>query len=81
MELNTNKVYIDVDRVIQAYNDKNPDKQKMTREILAEILGVKTQVFSNWKSDRQKTPRFAKYMLILLELGDIPATEFIRERK
>ena len=75
------KIYIDVDRVIQSYNDKNPDKPKMTREILAEMLGVKPQVFSNWKSDLQKTPRWARTMLILLDVGELPATEFIRERK
>jgi len=79
MELN--KVYIDVDRVIQSYNDKNPDKPKMTREILAEMLGIKSQVLSNWKTHRQPTPRWARTMLILLELSDLPATEFIRERK
>ena len=79
MELN--KVYIDVDRVIKYYNDKNPDKPKMTREILAEMLGIKSQVLSNWKTHRQPTPRWARTMLILLELSDLPATEFIRERK
>ena len=50
------------------------------REILADMLGIKSQVLSNWKTHRQPTPKWARTMLILLELSDLPATEFIRKR-
>lgn len=76
----SSKVFIDVDKVIDAYNEKNPDKKQLDREELAKLLGVGKQVFSDWRSSKKKTPKWAKILLTLLELGQIPATDFIEER-
>ncbi len=74
------EVFIDVDIVIASYNKKNPKKRQLNRTELAKILGVKTQVFSDWKSKKKKTPKWANILLTLLDLGKIPTKEFIYEK-
>jgi hypothetical protein len=76
--------YLDVDRFIIAHNDLYPSKPKMTRIKVAEILGVGVQVLSDWKSNKQRTPKWFKRALIIIEfseLAKIPMKDLIRERK
>ena len=74
------KVIIDVDVIINAYNKKHPNKRKLDRERLAEMMGVNKQLFSDWKSEKKKSPKWAKQLLILLEVGNVPVTKFITEK-
>lgn len=61
-----NKI-IDVDVVIEKYNDENPEKKQLDRKGLAKILGCNTQVFSDWKNGR--TPKLIYRILKLMEIG------------
>ena len=56
----------------------------MTRIKVAAILGVGVQVLSDWKSNKQRTPKWFKRALIIIEfseLAKIPMKDLIRERK
>lgn len=46
-----NELFIDIDLVLETYNKKNPKKQ-MTREDLAERLGIHYQNLVNYKMGR-----------------------------
>ena len=74
MEQNENLV-IDVDRVIQKYNENNPDLKRMDRTILAEQLGVNKQVFTDWKSG--KTPKIIHRLFKLMSIGKCKLDDFI----
>jgi len=47
---------INVDKAIKIYNEKNPTLLPMTRNRLAEEVGYKAQIFSDWKAG--KTPNW-----------------------
>ena len=69
------KLIIDVDVIIESYNEKNPKLKPMTRRDLADRLGVNIQLFSDWKSG--KTPRWAYHLTKLIEVAKTPIKDFI----
>ena len=69
------KMIIDVDRVIQKYNQHNPELKQLSRKILAEKLQVNPQVFSDWKSG--KTPKIIMKLFKLMEIGKCKLDDFI----
>lgn len=66
---------IDVDRVIQKYNEHNPELKQLSRKILAEKLEVNPQVFSDWKSG--KTPKIIMKLFKLMEIGQCTLDDFV----
>lgn len=74
-----NKI-IDVDKVIEFYNEKNPTLKPMTRKELAKDLGCNPQIFSDWKTGRQKMPKLVIRLLRMMELGECELSEFIVEK-
>lgn len=68
---------IDVDVVIDEYNKNNPKKKQIDRKFIAEKLGRHTQVLSDWKN--KKSPKVAKDILLLAEIGDCDVSKFIIE--
>lgn len=71
------KVTIDVDLVIEMYNTANPDKKQLTRGLLAEKLGVHTQILSDW--NRGKTPNIIPKIMLLAEISGAPIDKFIKQ--
>lgn len=71
------KLIIDVDQVIESYNEKNPEKRPMTRTELAKKVGVNKQVFSDWKGG--KTPKWAYILIELMDIGSCGVGRFINE--
>ena len=71
--------FIDVDVVIEKYNAKNPEKKPMTRKSLAEELGCNTQLFSDWKSQKNKTnkPAVLNRIFRLMEIGNCKLEDFV----
>lgn len=66
---------IDVDRVIQKYNEHNPELKQLSRKILADKLQVNPQVFSDWKSG--KTPKIIMKLFKLMEIGQCTLDDFV----
>lgn len=76
------KVIIDIDVIIEKYNAANPNERQLDRERLKDLLGMKnTQVFSDWKSIKKATPKWAGQLLILLDLGQCEVSDFILEKE
>jgi len=71
------KLCIDVDIIIEKYNDANPEKRALDRKSLADMLGVEYQLLSDWK--RGKTPSVALRLLTLIELGGCQLKDFCYE--
>lgn len=69
------KLIIDVDKIIEAYNENNPKLKPMTRRQLSLDLGVNIQLFSDWKNG--KTPRWAFNLIKMIEIGKLPVNKFI----
>lgn len=70
---------IDVDRVIDNYNKKNPELKQLDRKALANELGVNPQVFSDWKNG--KTPKLVERLFKLKEIGKCKIEDFVIEQK
>ena len=81
MNKNEKKFIVDVDKIIDAHNKKNPNEKQLTRKLLAEKLGVNTQVFSDWKSEKKPTNKMVKWLIQLSEIGDCPIKDFVIEKK
>ena len=80
-EANNNvEKFIDVDKVIDLYNAANPKLKPMTRKELAKDLGCNPQIFSDWRTGRQKMPKLVIRLLRLMELGGCDLKEFIVEK-
>lgn len=73
------ELIIDVDRVIDNYNDKNPELKRLDRKTLAKQLGVNPQVFSDWKSG--KTPKLIGRLFQLKEIGKCNIEDFVVEQR
>lgn len=58
---------IDVDVVIKKYNKENPDKKKMNREKLGQLIGVHPQIFSDWKNKKNRTPSVINRLMLICE--------------
>ena len=71
------KFIIDVDVVINKFNERNPELRPMTRADLAKQLGVNSQILSDWK--RGKTPQMIYRILKLIEIGKCSFHDFIIE--
>ena len=63
-----NEYIIDVDIVINNYNKNHPTLKPLNRKVLAGIIGVNPQIFSDWKSG--KTPKIIYKLLKLMEIGE-----------
>lgn len=72
-------LFIDVDLVIESYNEKNPTLRKMDRAELAKQLGVGKQSLSDWKN--KKSPRWVYYLSKMMEIGEMELNGFLIERK
>lgn len=70
---------IDVDKVIESYNKKNPNKPKMTQKSLAVEMGVTNQSVSNWQNVRVPTSKMVYNLERLAEIGQCPISYFITE--
>lgn len=75
MDNPNNELIIDVDKVIEIFNKKNPKLKQLDRKEVAKKLGVKTQLFSDWK--RKKTPRLAWFLLELEKIGGCDLEDFV----
>lgn len=69
---------IDVDIVIDRYNEKNPEKKPLTRSELAKALGVNKQLFTDWKGGR--TPKLIYMILKLMEIGKCQLNDLLTEK-
>ena len=69
------KLFIDVDQVIESYNKKNPTLKQLNRKTLANELGVNVQVFSDWKNG--KTPKLIQRIFQLKKIGQCNIEDFI----
>jgi transcriptional regulator with XRE-family HTH domain len=68
---------IDVDIVIDLHNRNNPKSKQLNRRLLAEMLDVNKQVFSDWKSDKKPTNKMVGILERLAEIGKCPISHFI----
>lgn len=69
------KMIIDVDKVIEARNNKNQKSRQLTRKDLAKQLGVNVQVFSDWKNG--KTPKLVYRLFKMMEIGKCKLEDFV----
>lgn len=74
-----NEFIIDVDKVIDIHNKKNPEKRKLDRKTLAEVLEVNQQVFSDWK--RVRSPKVVDRIMKLIEIGDCKIEDFVIKKE
>lgn len=70
---------IDVDLLINHYNKENPKLLPLSRTLLAELLGVNTQLFSDWKAGR--TPKWVYHLFKMMDIGKCNFDKFIVENK
>lgn len=73
------QLIIDVDIVIDKYNEKNPKLKPMDRKSLAEKIGCNKQVFSDWKTG--STPKLIYRLFKLMEVGKCDINDFIKPLK
>lgn len=73
------KYIIDVDLLIKHYNTQNPTLLPLSRTLLAELLGVSTQVLSDWKNGR--TPKWVYHLFKMMDIGKCNFDKFIVEKK
>jgi hypothetical protein len=73
------KYIIDADVLIKIYNEANPELKPLTRKILADALGVNTQVFTDWKT--KNTPKWVYMLFKMMEIGKCNFDKFIIEQK
>jgi len=71
------KFIIDVDVVIEKYNEKNPQLLPMSRTRLAELTGTHKQSFTEWKNGRNTG--IIERLLMLSEIGDCKIDDFVKK--
>lgn len=76
LDFDNEVVLIDVDVIIEEYNKANPDKLQLSRKILAKILGVNTQLFTEWKNNG--APAAFLRFFRLMEIGKCKHTQFTK---
>ena len=74
------QLIIDVDKIIENYNTKNPTLKPMTRTVLAEKLGMHRTTFTEWKKG-YRLPNIIQKMFELMEIGDCDVKDFIIEKE
>lgn len=73
------KVKIDVDIAINAYNENNPGSEKMTRERLSNLTGTHTQIFSDWKKKKGRTPNVVNRLVMISKFTGCDINDFLIE--
>jgi hypothetical protein len=73
----TEKFIIDVDVVIEKYNEKNPELLPMTRKRLSEKIETTTQSFVEWKKGRNTG--MIERLFKLAEIGGCSLDEFVKK--
>ena len=73
-------VIINVDIVIEKWNEKNPNaKEPLSRKVLAKKLGKTTQTLAEWKT--VGAPKVIYTLLQLMEIGGCSFDEIITPYK
>jgi DNA-binding Xre family transcriptional regulator len=78
MKKTSNDPIIDVDQMIEIYNNKNTELRKLDRKTLAEQLDMNIQVFSAWKNG--KTPKLIFRLLEMAKIADCKIEDFIKTK-
>ena len=68
-------IVIDVDKVIDKYNQENPTLKPLNQSVLAEKLGVTTITLMGWK--KGNTPDVLRCVMVLMEIGSMGFDEIV----
>lgn len=71
------KFIIDVDVVVESYNERNPTLLPMTRKRLSEETGIHIQSFTEWKNGRNTG--MIERLIKLSEVGKCSIDEFVKK--
>lgn len=74
---NKKDMYIDIDKAIEVYNEKNPD-DKITRRILAERLGCNYQSLTNYQGG--KIPDMVGIIDELINLTGLSFCDIVKDK-
>ena len=73
------KVVIDLDKGIEIYNEKNPEKRQMSRSDIYEIDGITRPTIQNWK--KGKVPKALVAIFEFMDKAECNIWDIIEVKK